>query len=271
MSFQKPEGANRRKKVFIGRQVRLILVIAALCGCTWLLAKPSQDPSSKPGKQPAAYSIHHFNNDALMLDALRGKTWMLRKVEDGTPTWLPIPRIDSEKEVAHLWRKSSDNAANSGKDRQSLPLETLLKERGYIGISLHRLKAGYLGIDLTIEGKKVFLAVDTAAPFTHLDVDRVKHLKLDWQPYEKREGIEKSLPTQASSCCEITKLEIGGCGLAHLVIGGHDLSDINKSLKLYLDPQLDGVLGSDVLTKLNAIIDYSTCKLYVRSTETRKR
>lgn len=257
--------------MFVGRQARLILVVVALGVGTWLLAKPSQDTSTKSGKQPAAYSICNLNNNVLMFDALHGKTWMLRRVEDTMPTWLPIPRIDSEKEAAHLWRKSSDNAVNSGKDRQSLPLDTLLKERGYIGISLNRLKAGYLGVDLAIEGKKVFLAVDTAAPFTHLDVERVKHLKLDWQPYGKKEDKEKSLPTQASSWCEITKLEIGECNIGRLVIGGHDLSDINKSLKLYFDPQLDGVLGSDVLTKLNAIIDCSTSKLYVRSTEPRKR
>ncbi|HTU22067.1 MAG TPA: aspartyl protease family protein [Gemmataceae bacterium] len=195
---------------------------------------------------------------------------MLRKVEDGTPTWLPIPQIDSEKEAARLLRKSANSTGKDDKNKGSLPIDKILKERGYIEITLHRLRAGYLCVDVQIEGKKLFLAVDTAAPSTHLDSQRVNHLSLKWQHWNQEEGKEKAGPKRAGDYCEITKLEIGRLTLGNLLIGSHDLSDINKPLKFYLDPPIDGVLGSDILTKLNTIIDYSTFKLYVCSKDSRE-
>jgi hypothetical protein len=241
--------------------------MAILGGGTWLLAQQLQHVPSRDGKQPVVYSICKTNNGILMLDILDGRTWMLRRVEDGKLSWLPIQRINSEKEATQLWRNSSDYAVKTGKNGQPLLIDDVLKEQGYISFPLNKLKTGYLGIDIRIEEKNLFLAVDTAAPFTHLDLERVKHLRLKWQPYDKIEGKEKSLPTQASSWCEVSKLEIGTVEIRHVVVAGHDLSDINKNLVLYMEPQLDGVLGSDVLTKLDAVIDYSTIKIYIKPKE----
>jgi predicted aspartyl protease len=104
-----------------------------------------------------------------MLDAIHGKTWMLRRVADGKPTWLPIQRIESEKEAAQAWQKSSDNSVKAAKTEQSQSLDAFLKERGYVGISLNKLKTGLLCLEQRIEGKKVFLAVDTGSAYTYLE------------------------------------------------------------------------------------------------------
>jgi hypothetical protein len=149
-------------------------------------------------------------------------------------------------------------------------LDKVLKERGYVGVSLDRLKAGYLGIEARIDSKKVYMMLDTGAPVTHLDLERTKPLKLKWQPLNNGEVGDKSA-VGTSSFCEITQLEVGGHEIRRLMVGGHDTSEINKALKLYLDPSIDGELGSDVLTKLNAIIDYSTLKLYLLSLDAQKR
>ncbi|HEY7331232.1 MAG TPA: aspartyl protease family protein [Gemmataceae bacterium] len=257
--------------MFSSRHVGLILVVAVLSGGTWLLARKPHDSPPKSANQATVYSISHLNNDVLMLDAIHGKTWILREIEDGMPTWLSLPKIDSDKEAAHLLRKSANPTGKDSKNHDTLSIDRTLKERGYIEVSLRRLRAGYLCVDLQIEGKKVLLAVDTAAPWTHLDSQRVKHLQLKWQPWNKESGKEKASPKIGSDYCEIAKLEIGGFTVGNLLIGSHDISDINDNLKFYLDPPIDGVLGSDVLTKLNALIDYSTTKLYFRSTEPQKR
>jgi hypothetical protein len=253
-------------------RLRLIFAAVTLGAGTWLLARQSQDSAPSSGRKSPVYSMCNTNNNSLMIDLFEGKTWMLRRLEDGRPAWLPIHKIDSEREAMHLWRKSSDFTAKADEKGQSVTIDSLLKERGHIGIPLIKLKIGYLGIGLQLEGKKVFLAVDTAAPSTHLDMERVKHLHLNWQPSVKVDGREKgkSLANQASFWCEIKKLEIGGIDVRHLVVGENDLSDINNYNKSYLDPQIDGLLGSDVLTRLGAIIDYSTLKLYIRSAESKK-
>ena len=239
------------------RQVKLILLAAALGSGALLLAQQTHDLPLKSESQAAAYSICQVNNDVLMLDAQHGKTWMLGKGEDRTPTWLPIPKIDSEKEATQLWRKSAKLPVKDGKNSGSLTIDNLLRERGYVEILLQRLRAGYLCVDLQIEGKKLFLAVDTAAPTTCLDRQRVKHLQLKWQSWHIEEGKEKPDPNWGGDYCELAKVEIGGLTVGNHGIWSHDLSDINKRLKFYSEPLLDGVLGSDVLTKLNAIIDYS--------------
>lgn len=130
----------RRTRVFNNRRFGFVLAITALGSGTWILAKQAQDSTPKLERQAVAYSIYNPNNDAVMLDSLSGKTWMLRRMEDGKPTWLPISRVDSEKEAVHLWKKISDHAERTGKNETNLPLDVLLKDRGYLGIPLDRLK-----------------------------------------------------------------------------------------------------------------------------------
>jgi hypothetical protein len=79
----------------------LLWSVCISCG-TWLLAQKSQGPISKHESQVALYSICKTSNSDLLLDALHGKTWMLRGLENGDANWLPIPRIDSESEEIKL-------------------------------------------------------------------------------------------------------------------------------------------------------------------------
>lgn len=246
----------------------LVGSICLACG-TWLLAQKTDDQPPRRGNQAAVYSICRSGNIDLLLDSVHGKTWGLRKLENGNASWLPIPRIDSEKEGMQLWQKTSDFNEEVGNKERTLPLDKVLEGRGYVGIPLDRLKAGYLGIEVRIDGKKVYLMLDTGAPVTHLDLERTKHLQLKWKSWGNEEGKGRPATAGSTSYCEITKLEIGGREIGRLIVGGHDTSEINKVLKLYLDPSIDGELGSDVLAKLNAIIDYSTFKLYFRSLEKR--
>lgn len=250
-------------------KLALIFTVTVLgCG-TWLLAQRSQDSPPKSGGEPTVYSICNPSNDVLMLDALRGKTWILRRRENGKPTWLPVPRIDSEKEATQSWQKGSNYVSKDKINGKALPVETLLKERGYVAVPLKLLNTGHLCLNVQIEGRKVFVAVDTGAPFTHLDSERVKHLQLKWQPYVK-EGDGKAPKTQANSWCEVRHFEIGGFDLGPIILWGNDLSDINSGIILYRVPQIDGLLGADVLSDLKAIIDYSTRNLYIRVNDSQK-
>ncbi len=248
----------------LSREVRLVLIIAALGAGTWLLAQSSPNPPPKSERQSAGFSLCNHNNDVLMLDGIHGKTWMLRKVEAGKPTWIPIPRIDSEKEAAQAWQKSSDNAVKVGKTEQPLSLDAFLTERGYAGIPLCKLRTGLLCIEPRVEGRKVFLAVDSGSTYTYLDKQRVKHLQLQWQSFGNESDKAGNLTAPFNSWCQVTKFEVAGSEIGRIIIGANDLSDINNSLKSYMDPQIDGLLGSDILSKLNAMIDYSTTKLYIR-------
>jgi hypothetical protein len=199
-----------------------------------------------------------------MLDAMRGRTWVLRTLEKGQPTWLPVPRIDSEKEAKQSWQNTSNYNTGEHNTEKSRPFDSLLKEQGYVAVPLKLLNTGHLCVNLRVEGKKIFVAVDTGAPVTHFDSERVKHLQLKWQPLGK-EGDGKAPKPQANSWCEVKHLEIGGFDVGPLILCGNDLSDINSGNAIYRAPQIDGLLGSDILGDLKAIIDYSTNTLYIRA------
>ena len=257
-----------RRCAVSGKSMIWIVGVACLCGWSWLIGQQSPVRSAKPESKVSSYSLSKSGSSDLLLESVQGKTWMLRRLGNGDPAWLPIPRIDSDKEAAAAWRKSTNFNLEAPRVESELPLDKALKERGFVAITLDRLRAGYLAIDVRIDGKKLSLMLDTGAPVTHLDMERTKPLQLKWQLFNPEGGKEKP-QVGTDSCCEITKLEIGGLTVDRLMVGGHDSSEINKVLKAYLDPPIDGQLGSDVLTKLNAVIDYSTLKLYLRSPEKR--
>jgi len=74
----------------------------------------------------------------------------------------------------------------------------------------------------------------------------------------------KSAGSGTDSLAAIDNLEIGGIEMGRMVVGGHDLSDVNKIVKAYLDPLIDGEVGADVLDKYGALVDFSVPELYLR-------
>ncbi len=249
------------------QRVSLIVVIVSLAFGSWLLALRSQDVSPKPENSNTRYIVQHAGDCALMLDPHHGKTWMLRRQDNGNAIWLPILKIDSEKEASQLWLKTAPyNLAGLWRNERPREISTLLKEYGYEKILLEKFNCGYIGIRMQINEKKVHLILDSGQPVTHLDPERTKHLQLKWKAVGKEE--EKNKPRGAASTTDyaatISSLEVGGIKSGEMLVGGHDLSDVNRTLKAYFDPPIDGELGSDVLMKYRAIIDFSTLDLYLR-------
>ncbi len=148
----------------MARRTSCLLLCILFLGCgSWLLAQHSPTLQTTAEGSAAKYTICNTGPCTLMFEPGRGKTWMLRKLDSGEPNWLPIPRIDSEKEAAALWRKSANFPAEAGKKDQPSSMDQILKNWGYVDIPLDRLNAGYLGIPVRIDGKNVYLMLDTGA------------------------------------------------------------------------------------------------------------
>lgn len=164
-------------------QLTLICSIIALGFGTWLLADRSHESSPKSGRETPLFSICNSNDNVLLLDSLHGKTWMLRSLENGKPAWLPVTRIDSEKEGTQSWQKTSILTVGEQKNGKPLSLDSLLKERGYVALPLKLLNTGHLCINLRIEGKKTFVAVDTGTPFSYLGIR--SHVVVGKSPHDR--------------------------------------------------------------------------------------
>jgi hypothetical protein len=97
------------------------------------------------------------------------------------------------------------------------------------------------------------LIVDTGAPITHLDRERVAGSALRWDAhYNDLENL------RVVRTAQVDAIEIGAFSVGRLRVGEHSLCDVNRVRRSRLDPPVDGLLGADVLGSCGAIIDYSS-------------
>ncbi len=113
-----------------------------------------------------------------------------------------------------------------------------------------------------INGKNAELLVDTGASRTVFDLERIKAFvsASDFKPHHKLStGLgTNSMETQAVMIESLT--------LGELLISNHeaillDLRHVNESYSQLELPEIDGVIGSDILLAHKAIIDFAKRKI----------
>jgi predicted aspartyl protease len=127
-------------------------------------------------------------------------------------------------------------------------------------------KDGYhLMINIKIGRKKARLLVDTGASKTVFDETRLMKILGDKVEFETSEHLSTGLGTNKmeSQTSEIKSLKIGNLKLKDLQVMVLDLSHVNVSYQLIGVKGIDGVLGSDLLNKLNAVIYYKKPRLKI--------
>ena len=133
------------------------------------------------------------------------------------------------------------------KSKHDIPLEiTGIKEDGH-----------HVFINATVNGNSVRLLVDTGASRTVFDESTVKKIQ---------EGVELELNEDKAVglgsveldnfIANLRHISIAGMEIKDLQIGVLDLSHVNESYGKINMPPIDGVLGSDVLVKYKAVIDF---------------
>jgi predicted aspartyl protease len=242
------------------RSICAILAAALVAAGVWVAVPPARTAPPADADPPLALSP--VGDSAVLVDRVGGKSWLLHRRGDGEAAWLPIPRLDSDAEAAR-WRKAGRPDVPPATGGGAPGAADLLKRQGYVAVPLDRLTSGYVAVAARINDKKVYLVVDSGAPNTHLDRERTGRLELKW----KEAGGKAPLPAgqRASGVCVLEGLEVGPCRVGRLVVGAHDLSHINQALEPYFDPPVDGVLGTDVLIRHGAVIDYPASVLFLRA------
>lgn len=106
-----------------------------------------------------------------------------------------------------------------------------------------------------INGKKALLILDTGASKTVFDKKKIKLLNeknIATKSLRKSKGIGKEL--MESHETTLNKFELGKIAFNNFHCLLLDLSHVNKAYASLGLPEIDGILGSDLLVKLNAII-----------------
>ena len=137
-------------------------------------------------------------------------------------------------------------------------------ERGVAKIPLTIMKGtGFLTFDARVNGRKIRMAIDTAANTTCFDVYLVKELQLEDRG---KTGTSFRL---ASSDLPLVTAYVKDFRVGSLSYHGDfpfvDLSRPNRGVETAGDTPIEGLLGADILIKWNAIIDYKELCLVIQN------
>lgn len=108
-----------------------------------------------------------------------------------------------------------------------------------------------------INGKPALLMVDTSAPKTVLDTDHLqKFVNQTELKRNSRRGLTSGTSSVYSYIATIQKLEIGSVVITDYKAAAVDLGQINRSFRGMGNPQVDGLLGCDLLRHCKAVIRF---------------
>ncbi len=115
----------------------------------------------------------------------------------------------------------------------------------------------HLHATIKVNGKNAFVVVDTGASRTVFDKERIARF-VKKGATQKSEHLSSGLGTNAM---ESFHVDLGNIQLGKLQVGQYrthllDLSHVNKAYEAVNIETIDGILGSDLLLELDAIIDY---------------
>jgi hypothetical protein len=133
-------------------------------------------------------------------------------------------------------------------------LGDFFSKQGYKAVPLQRLGAE-LVVQVRIGQNKLLLCLDTGASQTVLDRYRVRNLDLNWDKNDES---------------DLDELQIGEIRKGPIRVAAYDMTANNRSLRYYNCPDIDGLLGADVIRSLGAVIDHPGGVLYMHKPEPRK-
>ncbi len=143
-------------------------------------------------------------------------------------------------------------------------LSTILKKQGYHKIYLKNNGAGHFKLNIKINGISGNFILDTGASHTVADIAAAEKFSLKFTSKASKDagGLGNSaLKTRKSTgnIIELNGFQIKKAGLIAI-----DLSHVNNALKKNGSGRIDGVIGSDILKKHKALIDYFEKALYLK-------
>ena len=129
----------------------------------------------------------------------------------------------------------------------------------------------HLLMKLKINGKVANVIVDTGASKTVFDKTRIEKFVKE-RHFDVHEKMSSSLGTNTmqSQIAFLKKIKIGEVVIENYKAVLLDLSHVNQSYEQIKLAAIDGVLGSDILLKYKAVIDYEKKVVRLKYTKPKK-
>ena len=118
--------------------------------------------------------------------------------------------------------------------------------------------------EVMINGKPARMLIDTGASRTVFDSARIRlFLADDEMNFEKMDKLSTGLGTNTmeSHTVMIDRFEMGDTVFETYQAVVLNIEHVNQSYRLLGYPEIDGVLGGDLLTELRVVIDYRKMEL----------
>ena len=138
-----------------------------------------------------------------------------------------------------------------------------LSFRGWSRVPIHVSSGFNLYVDGTLNGKPAKLLVDTGAFATLLHQPFVRRMKISTRksPFSSA-GV--NLKARGVQFATISRFSIGSVNMQRKEVGVVDLEGLIRDGLLDATPPVAGLLGSEILRRHNAIVDFGTRTLYLK-------
>ena len=135
--------------------------------------------------------------------------------------------------------------------------------RGYRRVRMHESEGYNLYVDGRVNGKKARLMVDTGAFATLLHSQFVLGMKI---PTRKTKFVSSGINLSPSRVhvATITRLSVGSMDMRSHRVGVINLERLIYGSSPQASPPVAGLLGSEMLQRYHAIIDFGTKSLYLK-------
>ncbi|HFS67793.1 MAG TPA: acid protease [Flavobacteriia bacterium] len=144
-----------------------------------------------------------------------------------------------------------------------MKLKKILARKGYKAIKMKRLKTNHFMVKVTINNKTGRFILDTGASNSCIDVhDASKFDLLTNSSNTLAAGAGATNMKTHESVNNSISLGKWQFHNFHLVL--FDLSHVKSALLQHGEPDIDGIIGADILLKGKAIIDYKKNRLYLK-------
>ena len=149
------------------------------------------------------------------------------------------------------------------RETPSSAINSVLRDRGYVGIPTRRLKSGHYQATAQVDGQRLSLIIDSGASTSILDNATAVKLGLDLRRSRTRvSGL--GAPAQRALSARLDDVRLGALRLDTLAVMVLDLSHVNASLREEGIELADGVIGADLLAEREAVFDFTSGVLYLR-------
>jgi len=153
---------------------------------------------------------------------------------------------------------------------QQNELEEALRRGGFVAVPLNRKEPLALTASAWVNGERVEMLVDSAAPWSCVDVLQYERLRLKLAPSPARiTGVGRT-GTRGVSAATVKSFRLADVDVKITNVAVFDLADWGFAASDAALGEVHGILGGDALNAVGAIIDCRALKLWVKPAGTKR-